>query len=52
MCELFECQGDLVDYYKRFNLPLKYLGEVEINRGNRMIRNLQVYSITPENINI
>ena len=52
VCELFECQGDLVAYYKRFNLPLKYLGEVEILRKNRMIRNLQVYYINPNNQNI
>ena len=38
--------------YKRFNLPLKYIGEVEVIRTSRMIRNLQVYFITPRNNNI
>ncbi len=47
VCELYECQGDLYEYYKRFKIPLKYLGEVETRKENRLIRNLQIYFITP-----
>ena len=45
VCELYECRGDLNDFYKRFNLPVQYLGEVETLRGSRLIRNLQIYAI-------
>ena len=45
VCQLYDCQGDLVDYYERFNMPLKFLGEVETLRSNRLIRNLQIYLI-------
>jgi len=32
-----------VDFYERFEMPMRYLGEVETRRKTRMIRNLQVY---------
>ena len=43
VCELQECQGGLADFYERFEMPLRYLGEIETHRKTRMIRNLQVY---------
>ncbi|MDP7439571.1 MAG: hypothetical protein QGI53_09030, partial [SAR324 cluster bacterium] len=43
VCELQECQGGVVDFYERFEMPMRYLGEVETRRKTRMIRNLQVY---------
>jgi len=45
VCELYECQGDLNDYYRKIKLPLNYLGEIETLRGVRLIRNLQIYEI-------
>jgi hypothetical protein len=47
VCELQECQGGIVDFYKRFEMPLRYLGEIETLRKTRMIRNLQVYELVP-----
>jgi len=29
VCELQECQGGLADFYERFEMPLRYLGEIE-----------------------
>ena len=45
VCELQECQGGIEDYYKRFSMTLRYLGEIETSREKRMIRNLQVYEL-------
>jgi len=46
ICELQECQGAIVDFYKRFKMNLNYLGEVETRSRKRLIRILQVYSIS------
>ncbi len=45
--ELQECQGGIADFYRRFEMPLRYLGEIETRRKIRMIRNLQVYELIP-----
>jgi hypothetical protein len=47
VCELQECQGGIADFYRRFEMPLRYLGEIETRRKIRMIRNLQVYELIP-----
>ena len=47
VCELQECQGGVVDFYERFEMPLRYLGEIETRRYDRMVRNLQVYELIP-----
>lgn len=47
VCELQECQGGVVDFYERFEMPLRYLGEIETHRYDRMVRNLQVYELIP-----
>jgi len=45
VCELQECQGAQEDFFNRFKMSLKYLGEVETRSRKRLIRILQVYSI-------
>ena len=47
VCELQECQGGLSDFTERFQMPLSFLGEIETPRKNRLIRNLQVYALSP-----
>ena len=47
VCELQECQGGLDDFFERFQLPLNFLGEIETRRKNRLIRNIQVYALSP-----
>ena len=47
VCELQECQSGLSDFTERFQMPLSFLGEIETRRKNRLIRNLQVYALSP-----
>ena len=47
VCELQECQGGLVNFYERFEMPLRYLGEIQTLRYASMVRNLQVYELIP-----
>jgi len=47
VCELQECQSGLSDFTERFKMPLSFLGEIETRRKNRLIRNLQVYALSP-----
>ena len=47
VCELQKCQGGVVDFYERFEMTLRYLGEIETRRYDRMVRNLLVYKLIP-----
>ena len=45
VCELWDCEQSREAFRERFSLNLLYLGEIDVHRKSRMIRNLLVYRI-------
>ena len=45
VCELWDCEQSRETFRERFSLNILYLGEIDVHRESRMVRNLLVYWI-------